>query len=232
MSSIRPSRWLSLYERLQITKIPFEIVIVGPNQPDYILPEEIKYFKSDVKPSQCFHAAGQYTTGDVMLQIVDDLEYSEGSIEKMYEVVTKNDNVMATAYYYKDNKNTSQDQNIAGERYQYSYLPSLPVCGMFSKNAWITHKGLDKRFDGIMSELDFYMRLSINGYKTIFVDGIVNENMSFQTEKNGGLSQRYWNKDRTTFTKLWTTHNVFYPIRNDIIRPYDDKNLLLTSQYI
>jgi hypothetical protein len=222
---------MALHERLQKTNIPFEMVIVGPVEPTFELPEEIKYIKSKVKPSQCFHAAGMLTTGSVMLQLVDDLEYSDGSIEKMYDVVTQHDNVTATPFYYKDNKNTSADQNIAGCHYPHSYLPYLPVCGMFRKKAWIDHKGLDRRFDGIMGELDFYMRICMNGYRTVFVDGIVNENMSYQTESVGGLSQRYWVKDRSTFNQLWTTNNVYYPIRNDIVREYDISTVLTVDQF-
>lgn len=231
MSSIRPQRWIPMYKRLKETNLFFEMVIVGPVEPTFELPPEINYIKSDVKPSQCFHAAATMTTGDILLQVVDDLEYSEGSIEKMYDVVSQNDNVTATAYYYKDNKNTSADQNIAGFAYHQTYLPQLPVCGMFRKKAWVDHKGLDKRFDGIMGELDFYMRICMNGYSTVFVDGIVNENMSYQKESGSGLSQRYWHKDRNTFINLWTTNGIFYPIRNDIVREYDNNDLLKNNQY-
>lgn len=232
MSSIRPYRWMSLYERIKKTGLTFEMICVGPHAPDYEVPPEMKYIKTDVKPSQCFQIAGQSCTGDVMLQIVDDLEYSDGSLEKMYEKVKSGDNIMSTAHYFQDGKNESLSQNISGYPTNPTYLPLLPVCGMFPRVAWLEHKGLDKRFNGIMGELDLYMRMCINGYFTIFVDGIVRENTSHQRqEPGGGLCGKYWGTDRVTFIKLWSSNGILYPIRNDIMRPYEDKDLLTVNQF-
>ena len=240
MSSIRPYRWIAIHEMLKKTKLNFEIVIVGPNEPDFDLPEEIKFFKSEVKPSQCFYAAGEFCSGEVMLQLVDDLEYSDGALNMMHKEVLENDNVMATAHYFMDEKDESLSQNISGYAINNNYLPLLPVCGMFSRKAWLDNKGIDVRFDGVMGELDFYMRLRINGYNTKFVNGICKEKREFQNkESSGGLCAKYWSKDRASFLRLWITEQVIqgfplrmmYPIRNDIVRPYKKENLLTISQY-
>ena len=232
MSSIRPFRWMSLYERIKKTGLSFEMIIVGPDNLGSPLPPEIKFFKSDVKPSQCFHFAGENCSGDIMLQLVDDLEYSEGSLEKMYEEVRSADNIMSTAHYFQDSLDMSLYQNISGYPNNPAFLPLLPVCGMFPRKSWLENKGLDVRFDGVMSELDFYMRLSINGYQTRFVDGVVLENTAYQQQcATERLCNRFWNKDRATFINLWSSNGVLYPIRNDIMRPYKNEDLLVTNQY-
>lgn len=234
MSSIRPYRWMSLYERLKQADLSFEIVIVGPIEPDFVLPREIIFYKSDVKPSQCFHAAANFCKGDFMLQIVDDLEYSSGSIEEMFRETAASDSVMATCHYFNNGIDHTNRQNILGEPTNPFYLPLLPVCGMFSRQAYIDSKGIDKRFNGIMGELDLYMRLRLMGYKTKFVNGTVNENTSYQTQKdtgeNTGLCGKYWLVDRPKFVKLWSTNNNLYCIRNDIVRPYSDQDVLTVEQ--
>lgn len=231
MSSIRPYRWMTLHKRLQETNLNFEIVIVGPSEPDFLLPPEIRFYKSDVKPSQCFHAAASLCNGKTMLQMVDDLEYSQNSIELMYNEVSQKDNVMATAHYFLDNNDHTLTQNISGITQNAVFLPLLPVCGLFHRQAWTDNHGLDRRFDGVMSELDFYMRLRNNGYQTVFVNGIVMENTSHQNKEKSSLCLKYWVKDRTSFIKLWSTNNILYPLRNDIVRPYDDKDILTNNQY-
>jgi len=91
LSSIRPYRWMRIHEMLAKTGLSFEIVIVGPNEPDFSLPKEIRFYKSNVKPSQCFHAAASMCTGETLLQVVDDIEYSDGGIETMYKAVSGKD---------------------------------------------------------------------------------------------------------------------------------------------
>lgn len=253
MSSIRPYRWMKLYERLQTTKLSFEIVIVGPIEPTHLLPSNIHFYKSDVKPSQCFHAAATLCTGEILLQMVDDLEYEPDTIEKMFKVVTEMDSATATAHYWQCGtssgaadgspthwKNYVLNQNIAGEL--MIGLPLLPVCGMFRRSTFIQYQGIDKRFDGVMGELDFYMRLKINGYDTYFVPGRVIENTEWQKfrdnitgEQGGqdnGLCNKFWNKDRECFKRLWTMSGIqWITTRNDIMRPYDNIDLLTVNQY-
>ena len=43
LSSIRPYRWMAIHEMLAKTGLSFELVVVGPNEPDYELPKEIKF---------------------------------------------------------------------------------------------------------------------------------------------------------------------------------------------
>lgn len=230
MSSVKTYRWLPIHEQLKKTGLSFEISVIGPIEPDFALPPEIKFLKSDVKPSQCFQIAGQNCSGEVMFQLVDDLEYSDGAIKNMFEAVISADNVMSTSHHFEDSADLTLQQNIAGV--SANHLPLLPVCGMFPRKAWLDNRGLDVRFDGIMSELDFYMRLSINGYQTQFINGIVTEMSSHRkSDTNGRLSHRYWEKDRGSFVKLWSSNGKLYPIRKDIMRPYKNEDLLTVNQY-
>lgn len=231
LSSIRPYRWMRIHEMLTKTGLSFEIVIVGPNDPDFTLPKEIKFFKSDVKPSQCFHAAATMAEGETLLQIVDDIEYADGAIEEMYRAVMKIDNINATCHYYQNGASNVYNQNISGSVLNLTYLPLLPVCGLYRRSAYSEIGGLDKRFDGVMGELDLYMRMCINGYSTHFVNYICNENTEYQKKESSSLCGKFWNLDRPKFIKLWSTSDHLYPIRKDIVRRYEDKDLLTKNQY-
>jgi len=212
------------------TGLSFEVVIVGPNEPDFELPKEIKFFKSHVKPSQCFNAAASMAEGETLLQIVDDIEYSEGGIEAMFKAVVEKDNVMATCQYFQNGYSNLYQQNIAGSVMNLSYLPLLPVCGMYRRSVYSEIGGIDRRFMGVMGELDLYMRMSINGYSTHFVNFICNENTDYQKKEASSLCGKFWNQDRPTFIDLWSTSNNLYPIRKDIVRKYKNENLLSENQ--
>ncbi len=230
LSSIRPYRWMRIHEMLAKTGLSFEIVIVGPNEPDFSLPNEIRFYKSNVKPSQCFHAAASMCTGETLLQVVDDIEYSDGGIETMYKAVSGKDNVMATCKYFQNGSSNIYNQNISGNILNLSYLPLLPVCGLYRRHVFNDLGGIDKRFNGVMGELDLYMRMSVAGYTTVFVDFICNENTEHQVKESTSLCGKFWDQDRPKFMQLWSTSGVLYPIRNDIVRKYSDIDILSVDQ--
>lgn len=53
----RPHLWMDLYRSIGDNSISFEIVFVGPNDPDFELPSNFKFIKSYVKPTQCIEIA-------------------------------------------------------------------------------------------------------------------------------------------------------------------------------
>jgi hypothetical protein len=230
MTSIRPYRWMRLHEILSKTNLSFEIVIVGPIEADFELPSEIKFHKSALKPSQCQHAAASMCIGDCLLQIVDDLDYQDGAIEAMYNKVSTTDNVMATCHYHQNGIDHTFYQNTAGQI--LPHIPLLPVCGLFPRQAFIDSGGIDKRFIGVMGELDLYMRISQLGYKTVFVDFVCNENTDFQNKEKSSLCSKFWPIDRPVMIDLWSTNNQIYLIRNDIVRKYSPENLLTVEQNV
>ena len=224
MSSIRPYRWMALYERIKQIGVPFEMVILGPKNPDYELPPEIRFYRTDVKPAQCQHVAALLCEGKYLLQMVDDLSYTPGSIEAMIEVQedadSKQKKVMSTAVYTQNGVNYRAQMNIHG--HPRPDLPLLPVCGCYPRAAFAEVGGFDKRFTGAMGELDLYQRLSQAGYETIFVDGIVNEDLQYQNQENTSLCGKWWGIDRPLFLNIWNIHTGQ---RNDELQQYDNSNL-------
>jgi len=234
MTSIRPYRWLDLHNMLSKTKLKFELVIVGPIEPDFKLPKEIKYYKSNVKPQQCMHTSAMLSTGETLLQIVDDTEYEDYAIEMMFYEVMIGENITATCKYYHCDCDHSKEQNIRGypyDPYISDNLPLLPVCGLFKRSLYHEMGGLDRRFRGVMGELDLYMRMRVAGYNTVFVNYICNENIKYQHDEKTGLCLKYWTTDRPIFEKLWFNNKgIPWCARNDVLKRYEDKDLLTVEQ--
>ena len=45
-SASRPENWMVLYDSIGDNDVSFELVFVGPNAPNYRLPDNFKYIKS------------------------------------------------------------------------------------------------------------------------------------------------------------------------------------------
>ena len=58
-SAFRTNNWLKIYDSVKKNKIGFEIVYVGPNKPDFQLPDNFRFIQSDVKPVQCIEIAAR-----------------------------------------------------------------------------------------------------------------------------------------------------------------------------
>ncbi|MDB5038374.1 MAG: hypothetical protein JWQ35_1902, partial [Bacteriovoracaceae bacterium] len=201
-SAIRCENWLNFYKSFQRTnRVPFEIIFVGPRQPDFKLPANFHFVQTNLKPAQCSAIAAERSRGEMLFQVVDDIEYTPGAMDQMYDEAVKNKNSMTSCHYYFGAEDLTLKQNACGE--VTTRLPLLPVCGMFSQDLFRKAGGLDRRFEAVYWELDLYMRFHFNFQtETHFVDSICKEipklNYSFRR-----LSDRA-KSDRTFFDELWS----------------------------
>lgn len=224
-TSIRPYRWMRIHEMLVKSGLTFEIVIVGPTEPKFELPKEFRFFQSNVKALQCAHAAAHFSIGETLLQIADDVDYQDGGIRAMFDAVMAR-KVAATCSYYQNNVCFVPFQNIAGKK--NGTLPMLPVCGMYKRHIYEDLGGIDKRFTGVMGELDLYQRIELAGYKTEFVKFRCDESTSYQDKEKTSLCKKCWHTDRPIFVQLWSTNGTLCTRRNDVVRPYENNDTLLT----
>lgn len=201
-SAIRAERWLPWYERLRANNdTRFEVVFVGPKAPLVTLPSEFRFIQSDVKGSQCAAIAAQQTKAPVMLQVVDDVEYSEHAVDLMYRALLAEPKVMTTARYFYGERDVSWSQNCTGT--SEPRLPLLPVCGMFTRKAYEEAQGFDRRYRHVFWELDFYMRLLIqHGYETRFVNARCVELLEINPFEER-LSTKSRDHDYALFNLMW-----------------------------
>lgn len=86
MGAIRPENWMIQYESIGKNDVSWEMVIVGPNPPDYILPDNYRYIQADVKPVQCHEAAFRLTKGEFAMLYCDDVLFlTSHPLDLLYE---------------------------------------------------------------------------------------------------------------------------------------------------
>ena len=71
------SIWMETYNSLLFNDVPFEVVFAGPVEPNFDLPGNLKFIKTNVKPAQCSEIALRNTKGKFIVHTADDIIYSK-----------------------------------------------------------------------------------------------------------------------------------------------------------
>jgi len=212
-TSVRPKNWLRIHENLSSSKVPFEMVFVGDEKPDFKLPKNFKYIYTKVKPCQCSYIAYLYSSGQYILNSADDFTYSAKALDyyvKTMEKYDKEENVVLGASFGREKKADLRFFGSYSKYYKKEYMPML-VCGIFTRKESIELLGgFERRFICGYWDVDILMR-------TYEAGGVVKvcDNVScFEDKKEPGMRQlpkkfvKY--HDRDMFYGLWTveTKNV------------------------
>jgi hypothetical protein len=224
----KPQYWMDLYRSIGKNSISFEIVFVGPNEPDFILPSNFKYIKSNVKPAQCVEIASRNTSGELIMQIADDVEFKTKSpLDILYNSYkTYNDNELMVSCKYMLR---GEDMSTRAHRFFYndSSTPLMPVGMVLSKDTYRELGGMDRNFIAVHSELDMTMRLYATGGRVILSDVYINE---LRGSYVGGLCDEFWYHDRKVFEDLWAIDGKVQIVRARPFKPFSDEGILEESQ--
>ena len=86
-SALRPQNWMAFYGSIAGSRASFELVFVGPNEPEYALPGNFHFIQSRVKPTQCFEIALRNSKADLVMYVADDFVFvTENPIDKLLEL--------------------------------------------------------------------------------------------------------------------------------------------------
>ena len=66
-------------------------MFVGPNEPAFILPANVKFIKATVKPAQCYFIAGKSVPGDYLFNVSDDVVYTPGTLDYLLQMASHKD---------------------------------------------------------------------------------------------------------------------------------------------
>jgi hypothetical protein len=225
-SAIRTERWLSTYEAMKATNhVNFEFVFVGPREPGFALPENFKYIKTDVKPAQCSEIAARNCSGHALVQYADDIDFTPGAIDLMFEAYIKDPaHIMVSCDYWQGSVDCTQCQNILGNPNAQGW-PMLPVCGLYNRELQFQLGGIDRRFNAVMWEIDILMRLWVYGVRMVKVNAICREILH-----GPGMCGRYWEHDRPKILEIWELKSDGTVHRKSPVLPYSDENILTISQ--
>ena len=228
-SAHRPQNWMAMYRSIGINDIEFEVVFVGPNPPDYELPKNFRFIKSQVKPPQCAEIAARNTTAELIMDIADDYEFTTTHpLDRLYSLYKsfKSDKLIVSPRVMTDGEDQSHFAHyfLAGD----STTPVMPVCGLMSKKLYHALGGIDKNFIAIMWSLDIAMRVYALGGRVVLSDVYINEDRNKRAGSN--LCGEFWVHDRNLIESLWMTSGKVNFTRKRPIEPFSEVNILNASQ--
>lgn len=227
-SACRPQNWMDLYRSIGDNDVEFELVFVGPNPPDYELPKNFRFIRSDVKPTQCIEIACRNTTADLVMNMSDDLTFQVSRpLDRLYETYKayNNEKLLFSCRI----STNGVDQSHSAHRFYISDLssPVMPLCALMSKKLYSDLGGIDSNFIAVMWDCDIAMRAYALGGEVILSDVILDED----TIKSPSL---LWGKfcghDRVLLESLWTTNGKIHLNRKKPVKPFSDENILTASQ--
>jgi hypothetical protein len=225
-TAARPQGWMNLYNILQDNSIPFEIVFVGPNEPDYILPDNFHYIKTDVKPAQCVEIAARSTSGTLIMQIADDIDLvTPKMLDKLYSTYTAHNdkNLIVSCRYMLDGKDLSPTCHYYHSG--HTNTPMISVAGLMSNDLYKAVGGIDKNFIAVCSDIDVIMRIHAYGGSVILDDVYVNE-----SSKSHDLYAQYAHIDRQLLDSLWVINRKVQTQRLKSFEPFINECILDESQ--
>lgn len=225
----RPENWMDLYRSIGDNDVSFEIVFVGPNDPDFELPDNFKFIKSCTKPAQCVEIAVRHTSADLIMNIADDIEFkTERPLDSLYNTYKSynNDKLIVSCRYMLNGEIQSEDCHrfFAGDKSS----PIMPLGTLMSKKLYFDIGGTDKNFIAVMWDLDIAMRVYALGGDVILSDVFLDEDK----DKSAGsvLCSEFWRHDRGLLESLWTKNGKIHFCRTKPVEPFSDLNIIEKSQ--
>lgn len=227
--SYRPENWMDLYKSIGENDIEFELVFVGPNKPDYSLPKNFRFIRTDVKPMQCFEIAARNTTADLIMNIADDVEFrTERPLDRLNNIYKSynNEKLILSCRYMLDGEDLSDDCHhfFGGDKSS----PVLPLSGLMSRKLYREIGGVDRNFIAIIGENDLAMRVHALGGEVLLSDVYLEETK--RKSRGSRLCAEFWNHDRGLLESLWTNKGKIHFRRTKPVEPFSDMNILNASQ--
>lgn len=167
MAGIRPDFWMRFYNSLSQNIIPWEVVVVGPLIPSFILPDNFKFIKSSVKPAQAYEIAFRHASGEIIGWTADDANYNSPQLQcpKAIDIIW--DRYCQSFLKYRDNKTILamcplEDSSAEWINHFFFYgdtrTPRMAPFGFINREWFHELGGYDKNFVCGQSENDVVMR--------------------------------------------------------------------------
>lgn len=228
-SAFRPKNWMHFYRSIGENAASFEMIFVGPNAPDFELPNNFRFIHSNVKPVQCFEIGIRESRADYVLYWADDYEFrTERPLDKLVSEFKTigNPGVMISCRYMLN----GTDQSGFAHRFFVgdANSPIMPACGFMLREYLTNLGGIDKNFTAIMWDCDLAMRYFESGGNVVLCDVFLNEDRS--KSEGSRLCDEHWNIDRRLLESLWVSDGQIRRTRAKVVEPFEDKDILTVSQ--
>ncbi|MFW9991918.1 MAG: hypothetical protein ACFFD4_07640 [Candidatus Odinarchaeota archaeon] len=244
---IRTDYYMRLYESINQSGIPFELIIVGHEPPQYSTPDNFKYIYTTVKPSQCVEIGFRESKYDLVMPVADDEVFHGESVKNIYLKYVKMNNprALVSYRYVLQGKDISSGLLPANRYYVWEPTsPLAPLCPIMSKKTWQAVGGVDRRFIALYWDLDLAMRVfeyaglpAVETHAWLADDAFCEEVGQSADGGEHSLYEKYGpSHDRIILDSLWTTpghRGLFSNIhmkRLAPVEPFEDKDLLTVTQ--
>jgi hypothetical protein len=231
-TAVRTQNWLYLHSNAGInSSIPFEMVFVGPKEPDFILPDNFKYIKTDVKPVQCYEIGARNTSGELILYMMDDCIFmTPDPLGKLYEQYVSYNlpKLMLSCRFMTDGVDASYECHRFSIKDPNS--PIMPIGGLISRDIYMELGGADRNFVAVYWDLDLALRLySIGGRVLLSEDVYINEVRAL-CGNISTASEPYGKYDKKLLQDLWVGLDGLHFNRLQSFEPFLDEGILEESQ--
>jgi len=162
-ASNRPELWTDAYENINkdVGDLKFEYIFVGPVEPGFELPNNVRYIKTNnIKVTQCFEIGIREAKGDMLLFQADDVKFWDkgmfGIYSRYLELCAEfgDDNVVVVPGF----KDTYVPSKLRYNKYEAAPIASLNSA-LVSKDLLDRIGGIDTRLVGVYWDCDLAMRL-------------------------------------------------------------------------
>jgi len=178
LPSVYPSSWMTIYRDLNaMNKIKFEIIAIGPVMPDFELPDNFRYYYSEVKIPQCIEAGIRLSEGEYIVVISDDSEFRPNFLNNLDKNIQENDMdktffVIQAARHWKPKIGSlyykSRHKNIPEKDRVY-----IGLYNCYKKSVVQEMGGLDRRFIITLWNCDLNLRYYAKGYSAVLAKNVL-----------------------------------------------------------
>ena len=236
-SAARPNLWLDWYRSIGDNQVSFEVIFVGPNKPDFQLPDNFYFIESYVKPSQCIEIAARNASGECIIHIGDDMFFeSPNPLDTLYtNFLSYNaEKLMLSCRLRCSNAKDrikTYDKAIHFPRGATTEDVVMPAGFLMYSSYYKYLGGADINFIAIYFDVDLCLRVIEDGGITKLSDIYTVEHV-FRCDTTKSLYAAYHIIDREiTLKRLWPMFNIHTEFkRSAILEPYIDTNILTESQ--
>lgn len=260
-SSVRPWLWDEFFKSLEGNS-DYEVVFSGNLSTFQVRPYLVKYpmlkyiHTADcICPSQCYEICRRNSTGDLIMWVCDDAEFSIYLLDKVCKFYYQNPRkTLISVRTNENNMNNDLDDHrlIGGNK----NMPLMSPLGIMSREYLEELGGFDRRYVCGQYENDVAMRVWVNGGQVIKYEEAC---VHIEHLKKHGAGTKFWSgypHDRSILESTWLIDGIkmrpepilvanglkppyWYtaPDYNKVsdkpllpFEPYSDENLLTVSQ--
>ena len=236
ISAARPKLWLELCSSIGKNELSYEVLFIGPNPPEYQLPDNCYFIESLVKPVQCFEIGTRLARGQYLLYLADDTFLDESnSLDSLYkEYLSYNNEKLMLSCRYQEKQSInrlivfSEQQHLASSNLINPVY--MPVGFLIAKDYVISLGSLDRNFIALYWDLDLCFRVVEDGGIT----RLSNVWLTEQTHRreNSHMFRHYGNMDKEiTLRKFWPMFGIHNSFKRTVpVEPFEAKDILVKSQ--